>query len=126
MVRAQKWLMQAKDDLDWLVDSLKGGHYAQTCFIAQQVGEKAVKALAYYRGAEVIKSHSILAIARSLEFNAEIEKAGQILDQYYMTTRYPDTLPDGYPGEYFTREQAVEAERLARLILETIESEFEK
>jgi len=34
-------LEQAKADFQWGEDSLDHGHFAQTCFIAQQVAEKA-------------------------------------------------------------------------------------
>ena len=110
--------------MNWLKDSLAGGHFAQACFVAQQVGEKAIKSLAYARGAEVIRSRSILAIARELKINSEIERAAQILDQYYITARYPDALPDGYPGQFFTEEQAREAVDLAALILSRASAEF--
>ncbi len=117
MERSEKWFLQAQDDLEWLRDTLKSGHHAQACFIAQQVGEKALKALAYARGGEVLKTHSIFSLAKALRVGTEIENAGKILDQYYITTRYPDALPDGYPGEYFTEEQAGAAELLAVRIL---------
>jgi len=124
MERGEKWLRQALDDLEWLADSLAAGHYAQSCFVAQQVAEKAMKAIAYARGTEIVKTHSILALARALSVNGEIEKAAQVLDQYYMTTRYPDALPDGYPGEFFTAEQASEAMRLATLVLSRAQGEI--
>ncbi len=108
----------------WLRDSLAGGNFAQTCFVAQQVGEKAIIAIAYARGAEVIRSHSILAIARELKINSEIDRAAQTLDQYYITARYPDALPDGYPAQFFTEEQARAAVELAALMLHKAEEEF--
>lgn len=124
MERGEKWLRQALDDLEWLADSLAGKHFAQSWFVAQQVAEKALKAIAYSRGTEIIKTHSILALAKALKVNGEIEKAAQVLDQYYMTTRYPDALPDGYPGEFFTPEQASEAMRLATLVLARAQEEI--
>ncbi len=65
--RAMDWFKQAKDDLCWAQDSFNAGHFAQTCFIAQQVGEKVLNAVALYRGYMQVKSHSILEIARALE-----------------------------------------------------------
>ena len=33
----------------------------------------------------------------------------QRLDQYYITTRYPDAFSEGAPYEFFTEDQAKEA-----------------
>ena len=41
---AERWLRQAENDLAFAQTGLENGFYAQTCFLAQQVGEKAVKA----------------------------------------------------------------------------------
>lgn len=45
MTTALAWLKVAESDPLWGKDSLKAGHFPQACFIAQQVGEKAIKAL---------------------------------------------------------------------------------
>jgi len=115
--RSLDWLSQAENDLRWAQDSLKSGHFSQTCFIAQQIGEKALKALALSRGALSVRSHSILLIAQELRINGEIEKAAKLLDQYYIATRYPDAFADGAPFQYFVHEQAMAAIVLAELIL---------
>jgi HEPN domain-containing protein len=43
--RARLWLLQAKDDLRAARLLEAGGQPAQACFLSQQVGEKALKAL---------------------------------------------------------------------------------
>ena len=45
---------------------MSGGHWAQVCFTCQQVGEKALKAIALFRGADEIRSHSLMRIAEAL------------------------------------------------------------
>ncbi len=119
--RAWDWFRQAQDDLCWAKDSLKAGHYAQTCFIAQQVGEKVLKAIALHRGYAQVKSHSILEIARALEINDEIEQIAKRLDQYHISTRYPDAFPAGAPFEFYTEEQAIEAVSFAERLMEIVE-----
>lgn len=115
------WLNQAKNDLQWAKHSLNGGYYSQVCFIAQQVGEKSLKALAYFNGADMVKGHSIVIVARELKINGEIEKAGRSLDLYYMASRYPDALPDPIaPVDYFTQNEAEEAIVHAELILKKV------
>ena len=40
--RGPDWFRQARDDLLWAEDTLRAGRYAQACFVAQQVAEKAI------------------------------------------------------------------------------------
>ncbi len=105
---------------------MKAGYYAQACFVAQQVGEKALKALAHFKGADLVKSHSVTAIAKSLNINGDIEKMGKKLDLYYISTRYPDAVPSGAPFEYFTEEQASEAVAFGRRILKYVREIIEE
>ncbi len=122
--RAWDWLRQAEDDLLWARDTLKAGRYSQTCFAAQQVAEKALKALAFKKGYTEIRSHSILEITHALKINDEIENMGKRLDQYYISTRYPDAFPAGAPFEYFTEDQAQEAVDFAEKIVNHAKSFF--
>jgi HEPN domain-containing protein len=120
--RSNDWLRQAKDDMGWAHDTFDAERWSQACYIAQQIGEKALMALAMRRGADRVRSHSIADIAKALAINGEIERAAKRLDQYYMTTRYPDALPSGAPFEYFDREQAAEALAYAENILSFVEA----
>lgn len=122
--RAKDWLAQAENDYQWGCDSCSQGHFAQTCFIAQQVAEKCLKSLAYLWGAELVKGHSVLSITRELKINGELETYAKRLDQYYISTRYPDAQPSGAPYEYFTREQAEEALRFAKAFIEKSKANF--
>lgn len=126
MKKYLSWLQQAQSDLSWGKDSHKAKHYAQTCFIAQQVAEKALKALAYYRGFDMIKSHSVTKIAQELNINSDILKAGRRLDQYYISSRYPDALPDiGVPSDFFDADQSQEALCFAEMILKKVQENIE-
>lgn len=111
----------------WGWDSFASGHFAQTCFIAQQVGEKALKSLAFRRGFDAVKSHSIARVARELRIDGEIAQMATTLDLYYISARYPDALPDGMtPSEHFTRQTAEEALHFADRILQLVRSERAK
>ena len=55
----RRWLEQAEQDLRWARDLATRGGYYLACFLAQQIGEKALKALLYSRGAEVVLGHSV-------------------------------------------------------------------
>jgi HEPN domain-containing protein len=116
--RALDWLAQAENDFLWAQETYQSRRYAQVCFICQQLSEKAIKAVAYSRDFEIIKSHSISEIAKNLKINSDIEKIAKRLDMYYISSRYPDAFPSGAPFEYFSDEQAKEAIGFAKTILE--------
>jgi len=122
--RAIDWFRQAENDLLWAEDTLNAGRFAQACFVSQQTAEKALKALAYKRGYDLIRSHSLLEIARSLGLPEDIIIPCKKLDLYYISSRYPDAFPSGAPFEYFTSEQAQEAVGFAELILSNIRDTF--
>ena len=115
--RYRDWFRQAENDWDWGNHTIDSGHFAQACFIAQQVAEKALKSLCLYRNLDTIKTHSVRKIAQELGVNGEIEEIGKYLDLFYIPTRYPDSLPEGAPFESFTRQQAVDGLEKALYIL---------
>ncbi len=97
------------------------------CFIAQQVAEKALKAIAFRNEYEIVKSHSIVQIAKSLKLNGQIEEYGKVLDLYYISTRYPDALPDNaIPSDSFSRKQASAALKMASHFIQKAKIELSK
>jgi HEPN domain-containing protein len=122
--RAFDWYKQAREDLLWARDTLEAQRFAQVCFISQQVGEKAIKALALQQGYSEVRSHSISEICRYMNINGELARIAKRLDQYYISTRYPDAFPSGAPFEFFTKEQAEEAVAFADYVLEFVSKSF--
>ena len=122
--RALDWLHQAQDDLRFAQSGFEHDFFSQVCFLCQQSGEKAIKALAFYRGFERVKSYSIIQIAKELKVNGELEQAAKHLDSYYISARYPDGLPSGAPFEVFTKEQASLALRDCNLIIQQVQAEI--
>lgn len=121
--RQKDWLNQALGDYSWAKDSLSG-HFAGACFIAQHSAEKAVKGICFHRGFASVKSHSILEIVKELEINGPLREAAGRLDQYYITARYPDSIPSGYPAEFFSETQAKEVLQLCELLFTAAEKEI--
>lgn len=120
---ARRWLAQAENDLEFARLAVRERFFAQACFICQQSGEKALKALAYRRGQRFVPGHSLFELVKSLQADylglAEYYETAGLLDQYYVPTRYPNGLPDGVPHEVFSEKQAREAlERLEALVLQ--------
>jgi HEPN domain-containing protein len=127
---AQLWLRQARDDYRFGRTALKEGFHAQACFIAQQVGEKAVKAVHYHRSRRPVIGHSIQALLRKLNAKAgvpeELIRLGGELDQYYVSARYPDALPGIAPSDAFNKKQAGSALRAANEILRWARRQLEE
>ena len=117
----ERWLEQAKEDFKWARDLAERGGYHIACFLAQQIGEKALKAFLYAQGEEVVIGHSIERLChQSSEFDPEfliVVKKWSILDGYYVPTRYPNSLPDSIPAWVYTKDAAQEAVRLAEDII---------
>lgn len=120
---AERWIAQAQSDLAFAQYGLDGGFYAQACFMCQQAGEKALKALHYLGGARLVTSHSLMRLLGALRSQhpqlSGLEEAARRLDLYYVPTRYPNGLPDDIPANVFSRAQASEAVTLARGIVES-------
>lgn len=94
-----------------------GGFYVQTCFIAQQAGEKALEALCFSKGYDVVRTHSLFQIVRSLSEDEELERCARELDLYYVSGRYPDAFPGGAPFEILTADQARSAVTAAETVV---------
>lgn len=103
--RYEDWIRQANRDLRHARHSLDVGDYEWACFAAQQAAEKAVKALLQKLGADTW-GHSVSALLRGLPNNmadtALVEK-GKELDKHYIPPRYPNSLPEGAPMDYYTK-----------------------
>ena len=115
---ARRWLVQAESDFHFATLGLERGFYAQCCFLCQQATEKAMKALHYHGGARLAIGHSVArlcaAAARYRPEFADKARRWNLLDGYYIPTRYPNGLPDSIPAEVYTRDAAESAVILAQ------------
>ncbi len=113
----RRWLEQASEDLKWATELAERGGYHIACFLAQQVAEKALKGFLYARGEELVMGHSVERLcAAAAGFDkgfAERAKTWSILDGYYVTTRYPNSLPDSIPARVYTSRAATDAVGMA-------------
>ena len=124
-----RWLSQARFDLEatrWL---LKGRFWWEVCFKSQQTSEKALKAYLYARGKRAVLGHALLELGRECaRFDVDFEKLSsdyRQLDRYYITTRYPNSLPGSIPAEYFEEDEAREALALAEQIVTLVENKLQ-
>lgn len=112
MNRFEDWLNQSERDLKFAKETLNKGFFEWTCFICQQSAEKAVKAL-YYKFNFEPWGHSISKlleeIKNEVKLDDEIINLAKYLDKFYIPTRYPNGFSEGYPGVYYTEEEAKRA-----------------
>jgi HEPN domain-containing protein len=119
MNRYGDWLAQALRDLDKAKNDIQYEYWEWACFTAQQATEKAVKALLLYRGSDVW-GHAITPMMRSLsDLNvaADLIEYAQLLDTFYIPTRYPNGFPQGKPADYYSAAKAQGALDAARAII---------
>jgi len=123
---SRRWMAQSENDLQFAKMALKEGFFSQCCFISQQAAEKAVKAVHYKQGVRIVIGHSIFQLIGKLleEPLTELTEKAKLLDQFYITSRYPNGIPGGSPFEVFTRKQAEEAIQGAELIYQWAEAQI--
>lgn len=119
---AARWLKSAREDLAYARHAAASGFYAPACCHA----EKAVKALHYRRGARAVIGHNVRSLIQSLDpSEPELERhldAARQLDLFYITSRYPNGLDSGTPGEAFDDNQATGALGAAERIISAVEA----
>jgi len=104
---AIRWFLQGEDDLrfvEWVLKENK--FFDKGCFMAQQAGEKFLKACLYARGERHVIGHSLFVMAQELAtFDGsfqDIVNEAKRLDRFYIPTRYPNGLPGGSPFEIYS------------------------
>jgi len=121
---AGRWLKTAEEDLQAAKALQQAGMYAHACFLSQQCGEKAVKAI-WYLISEEPWGHSIQRLVMQFpkpelfsERESWLQRAAS-LDKFYIPTRYPNGLPDLTPGQSYFNHDAIEAIEQAAFFLES-------
>src|SRR3989338_7035045 len=121
--RAADWFRQAERDLAQAEDSRRAGRHEWVCFAAHQAGEKAVKALHLPLGQEAW-GHVVAKLLRDLPASAGVPSTlveqGQVLDTFYIPSRYPNSHPEGAPFEHYGPLQSEEALRFAGAVIEFV------
>ena len=96
----------------------------QVCFHSQQSVEKAIKGLIAHLGKTTPRSHRIVDLVGLLDPNplGELSLAAQLMDRFYIPTRYPDAIPgtlsEGLPNAADAQESLV----IARQVLAKIKT----
>ncbi len=116
--RWRDWLAQAEHDFEQATASRNDGRHDWACFAAHQAAEKAVKALHLSMGQEAW-GHVVARLLSELPEAPpeQIVEQGRALDNYYVSTRYPNGHPEGAPYEHYGPLQSDQGLRYAGDIL---------
>jgi HEPN domain-containing protein len=121
---ARRWQLQAENDLAYTRAGLRAGFAAQTCFMAQQVTEKALKAAMLAASGKAHRGHSCARLGVKLGTAVQglegMRADLMLLDQYYVPTRYPNGIPSGAPFEAYSLTQAEQALTIAARVCELV------
>lgn len=118
----ERWLRFSREDLQVAELAMQANIYNQVCFHAQQCTEKAIKGLLLLQSKTPPRTHRLGDLLSLLEPNPFILSSLeiQLLDRFYIPTRYPDVLPGALPEGLPERNDAEEALVIARRVLETV------
>lgn len=110
MLRHEEWLYFGREDLQMAELAFQSGIYNQVCFHSQQCLEKGLKALLAYQERNIPRTHSLSELVTHLEPNPlDNQQEIQLMDRFYIPTRYPDALPGSLPDGLPNKEDAREA-----------------
>lgn len=119
-----RWMDMALRTLNSSNGDLERGENNWACFKAQQSAEFAVKALLHGLGMPAI-GHSVSKLLSEPSLKAitlpdYVMQSAKTLDKYYVPTRYPNAWVEGAPHEYYTEQDAKDAIRKAKEIVEWV------
>jgi HEPN domain-containing protein len=123
--RARDWFSQAERDLEHAEESSRSARHEWACFASHQAAEKAVKALHLHLGQEVW-GHVVARLLRALPMGVDegLIEAGQVVDNFYIPSRYPNSHAEGAPFEHYGPRQSEEAILSARAIVDFVRAEM--
>ena len=126
---AIRWLKQATHDLEIAQKHLTDQYYSDACFMAEQTGQKALKAYLFSQGERFVSEHSLVALVqkcRGHDQNFETLVEGcRLLDRYYIPTRYPDAWPEpAAPFEGYGKKEAEDSVKVAKDIVALVRTQI--
>lgn len=126
MNRPDDWLYFAGLDLKAANAALRENIASIACFHSHQTAEKAIKALVLKQSGSVPKMHHLGELLSKAALASpglkKLEDKVRFLNQFYVPTRYPDTLPGSLPEGLPSEETAQRAIELAQEVLDGVRS----
>ena len=113
-----EWFKKAEEDALSMKAVLKEGHPSTGCFLAQQMAEKYLKGLMVFLNRNFPKVHDLLDLETLLldvcPDIKEIHSDLDLLNRYYIETRYPGDYPE------FSKEECRKSHQAAYRVKEFI------
>jgi HEPN domain-containing protein len=113
-------MRQAEADLRHAKNSLNAGDYDWACFAAHQAAEKAVKAVFQKLHLDAW-GHTVSVLLANLPAQMKVPKGlveyAKKLDKHYIPARYPNGFESGAPTDFYTKDEAEAAIKMAEEIL---------
>ncbi len=95
-------------------------YYEWACFTSQQASEKVITALGLNQGIS-LWGHSLTEmlniLGKKIDVDLAIKEDAQLLDLYYIPSRYPNGFSEGKPAYYFNEKKAKEGLNAAEDII---------
>lgn len=127
---AKRWMAQAKEDYAVAEILCREAKFAQSCFYSQQATEKGLKGLWYFFDEEPW-GHSICRLIEELKHEPQhtmlmqFHEDAQLLDRFYIPTRYPNGLPELIPQEAYNKNDAKEGLAAAKRLIDLVKKELQ-
>lgn len=119
----RRWRGQADGALEM---ARLGTRHNWRCFLAEQAGQMAMKALLHGLGRgpwghDLVELGKALAEALEVDLDSSLADALRRLSKLYIPTRYADALPSGDPADKFTAADAEHAIADADLVIAEVD-----
>lgn len=121
--RADDWLRQGERDLEQARASWAEERHEWACFAAQQAAEKAVKALhlaCHQEARGQVVAKLLAELPEAVTVPDDLVEQAKVLDNFYVSSRYPNGHPEGAPFEHYGPLQSEQAVDHARAIIEFV------
>lgn len=97
---AHLWFRQAEEDLEMARVLFEAGRHYAASYFAQQVTEKALKALLFIRKGEPPRRvHDLRELGEEAELPTDWLTSLTELSAVYLISRYPDLTPNSLPAD---------------------------
>lgn len=126
---AVDWLLHSENDLKTAKAVIKEGITNNACFHAHQTVEKCLKAVILLNENEIPKVHDLpFLVGKARKYEPEVsqfEQACRFLNQFYISTRYPDAFPGSVAEGFPSKQDAQKAIEFAEEIFNFVKSKME-
>ena len=127
----ERWLRTSRRNLGLADVALQAGYHEGAVLHAEQAAQCALKGLLHGVGQQAkARGHGLVQLAAAcsdlvgLDVDQELVSGLRDLATTYLSSRYPDALPEGTPEDHFDETRAHGALAVARRALSVVEEHW--